>query len=179
MVMFLDGLVAVFLAWWGYIGFRRGFIEELSRLAGIVAAYIIAQSYTGPLVLRLRNIFPLDSWILVMAGSAILFTLTLVCVRFVAQFLHQFVVTRSSRIVDRALGFSFGLIKGSILVMLTVWGLSISPLKEWGAIMKQSSGFISTLTRIGDRSFSALGIDDSLSDIQSIFPIGEKGPQDK
>lgn len=179
MITFLDGLVAVFLCWWGYIGFKRGFIEELSRLFGIVFAFVLAKSYTEPFVLWLRKLLPMDNGILIMVGSATLFTVALLCVRFFTQFLHQFIITRLSRMVDRILGIVFGIAKGGILVMLIVWGLGISPLKEWADIMKKSSGLISAISGFGDRSFSALGIDGSLSDFQGIFPVIENGPQDK
>jgi len=171
MVSFLDGLVSIFLIWWGFLGFRRGFIEELSRLVGVVTAFIVTQSYSSNLVLELRKYISIDSWILLMVSSIFLFGGTLMLVRFSAQFLHQFLVTKSSRLVDKFLGITFGLIKGSILVVLVVWGISVSPKQGWAEIIIDSSRIVRTFMEFRDSTFERFNIEDPMDKIRSNFPV--------
>lgn len=173
MFSFLDVLVGVFLAWWGYLGFKRGLVEELSRLIGIVSAFLIAQKYSGQLVIALRRYIELDSSALMVASSLVLFSLVLIIVRFFSQFFHQFVVTKSSRVVDKIFGISFGVLKGSLIVVLLVWGLSISPKNEWSLIMQNSSTMIRNLVKIKDSAFRKVGVENSFDYLKDLIPQGD------
>lgn len=174
MFSFLDVLVGVFLAWWGYLGFKRGLVEELSRLIGIVSAFLISQKFSGQLVLALRKHIEIDSSALMVASSLMLFSTVLIIVRFFSQFFHQFIVTRSSRVVDKIFGISFGVLKGSLIVVLIVWGLSISPKNEWSVIMQNSSSVIRNLVKIKDSAFSKVGVENSFDYLKDLIPQSEK-----
>lgn len=162
---FLDVLIGAFLIWWCFLGFKRGFIEELSRFAGIVIAFFATQSYSPVMVLKLRSIFEVESWILLMVSSIVLFGGTLMMVRFTAQFLHQFFVTRSLKVADRVLGITFGLVKGSLIVVIIVWGLSVSPGKDWAHIMRDSSEIVGRLMHMKEITLEKFGVQDPVKKI--------------
>ena len=60
MVLFLDLLAFFFMASNGFIGFKRGFIEELGRLLGLFFSSMIALNYYISLGGLFLGIFSFD-----------------------------------------------------------------------------------------------------------------------
>jgi uncharacterized membrane protein required for colicin V production len=56
MSWFLDGLAVFFMVYSGVVGFKRGFIEELGRLIGLLLAVVIAISNSTSLFIQLNGI---------------------------------------------------------------------------------------------------------------------------
>ena len=62
MTWFLDGLAVFFILLLGIIGFKRGFIEELGRLIGLIFAILISVSNSTNISIKLNEVLPIDQW---------------------------------------------------------------------------------------------------------------------
>jgi len=45
MILFLDGLSAIFILWLGILGFKQGLVEGLGRLLGLILSAMTAMRY--------------------------------------------------------------------------------------------------------------------------------------
>ena len=73
MVLFLDTLAFLFMALNSFIGFNRGFIEELGRLLGLLFSSIIASNFYIGLGTFLSKIFPTDPWAIFVLSFIVIF----------------------------------------------------------------------------------------------------------
>jgi len=68
MILFLDVLASFFMVVMGGVGFRRGFIEEMGRLLGLIISTIFALNYyldLAGLILSIGRSIHSLSWLLV------------------------------------------------------------------------------------------------------------------
>jgi membrane protein required for colicin V production len=63
MINWLDAVLAVLVFYSAAAGWRRGLIRQLFDVAGVIAAYFIALSYSGSLLLWLERYLPLSRWL--------------------------------------------------------------------------------------------------------------------
>jgi len=119
-------------------GFFRGFVHEILSLVAWIAAIAAIRAFHAALTGFLMP------WVSSTSGAAVLAFVLLLAVpyfaiRFVARWLGE--KSRSSLLgpIDRVLGFGFGAVKGTIIVVMgfsvlvlgydTVWGVSGRP--DW------------------------------------------------
>ncbi len=130
MVLFLDALALLFMALNSFIGFNRGFIEELGRLIGILLSSILAANlYTGFGTFLVR-IFPTDPWAIFVLSFVVIFLGSLFGVRIITKLIHFMFLSKSTKWVNRLLGAFFGLIKGTVIVMMFFWMFELVPNKK-------------------------------------------------
>lgn len=139
MSWFLDGLVVLFILLLGVIGFKRGFIEELGRLIGLIFAILISISNSAKLAVKINDMVPTDEWMGLFLSFSILFTMTLIVTRILTKLVHMALLSKSNQLMNRSLGFVFGSIKGGFIVMVFVWMIAILPLKKWSTIIEENS----------------------------------------
>jgi membrane protein required for colicin V production len=139
MSWFLDGLAILFVVLLGIVGFKRGFIEELGRLIGLIIAILISVSNSAKLSIKLNEILPSDQWMGLFLSFSLLFTATLIGARVLTKLVHIALLSRSNQLMNRSLGFLFGGIKGGFIVMVFIWVIAILPLKKWSIIIQENS----------------------------------------
>ncbi|MBT7514487.1 MAG: hypothetical protein HN655_01360, partial [Candidatus Marinimicrobia bacterium] len=88
MSWFLDGLAILFVVLLGIVGFKRGFIEELGRLIGLIIAILISVSNSAKLSIKLNEILPSDQWMGLFLSFSLLFTATLIGARVLTKLVH-------------------------------------------------------------------------------------------
>tara|TARA_B100001142_G_scaffold300592_1_gene325481 strand:- start:358 stop:891 length:534 start_codon:yes stop_codon:yes gene_type:complete len=129
-VLFLDALALLFMALNSFIGFNRGFIEELGRLIGLLLSSIVAANlYTGFGTFLVR-IFPTDPWAIFVLSFVVIFLGSLFGVRIITKLIHFMFLSKSTKWVNRLLGAFFGLIKGTVIVMMFFWMFELVPNKK-------------------------------------------------
>ena len=121
MSWFLDGLAILFVVLLGIVGFKRGFIEELGRLIGLIIAILISVSNSAKLSIKLNEILPSDQWMGLFLSFSLLFTATLIGARVLTKLVHIALLSKSNQLMNRSLGFLFGGIKGGFIVMVFIW----------------------------------------------------------
>ena len=131
MLWFLDGLVVVFILLLGYNGFNKGLIEELGRLLGLVLAILFSISQSTFISTKLNEFINADEWVIMFFSFSLLFVIALLISRIITKMFHIALLSNNNQLMNRSLGFTFGLIKGYIIFLVFVlWNhcLPISPL---------------------------------------------------
>ncbi len=139
MILFLDILTAMFIIALGIIGYKRGLVEELGRLLGLIIAISFAWSYYVELSGIILNIFNINPWVVMIFSFTIIFIAVLLLARILTKFIHLLLLSKSTKLVNRTMGFVFGSLKAVLIVMVFIWALDISQKKEWSKIVHNES----------------------------------------
>ena len=127
MVLFLDTLAFLFMALNSFIGFNRGFIEELGRLLGLLLSSIIASNFYVGLGTFLTRILPTDPWAIFVLSFVIIFLGSLFGIRLITKLIHFMFLSKSTKWVNKFLGAFFGFMKGGVIVMIFFWMFELVP----------------------------------------------------
>ena len=130
MVLFLDTLAIFFMALNSFIGFNRGFIEELGRLLGLLLSSIIASNFYVGLGTILTQTLPADPWTMFVLSYIVIFLAALFGVRVITKLIHFMFLSKNTKWVNKFLGGFFGFIKGAIIVMMFFWMFELVPDKN-------------------------------------------------
>ena len=130
MILFLDTLAIFFMALNSFIGFNRGFIEELGRLLGLLLSSIIASNFYVGLGTILTQTLPSDPWAMFVLSYIVIFLATLFGVRIITKLIHFMFLSKSTKWVNKFLGGFFGFIKGAIIVTMFFWMFELVPDKN-------------------------------------------------
>ena len=130
MVLFLDTLAIFFMALNSFIGFNRGFIEELGRLLGLLLSSIIASNFYVGLGTILTQTLLADPWVMFVLSYVVIFLAALFGVRVITKLIHFMFLSKSTKWVNKFLGGFFGFIKGAIIVTMFFWMFELVPDKN-------------------------------------------------
>ena len=146
MILFLDVLASFFMIVMGGVGFRRGFIEEMGRLLGLIIATIFALNYYLDLAGLILSIVSVNTFVIMVISFSIIFALMLFITRVLTRFFHILLTSSGTKFANRSMGFLFGAVKGMIILMLFYWTVDLFPEKKWAAIIRKESYFSKTFT---------------------------------
>ena len=130
MVLFLDALALLFMALNSFIGFNRGFIEELGRLIGLLSASIIAVNLYVKLGAFLVRALPTDPWAIFVLSFVIIFLGSLFGIRIITKLIHFMFLSKSTKWINKFLGAFFGMMKGAVIIMMFFWMFELVPNKK-------------------------------------------------
>lgn len=139
MVLFIDALFMVFLLWIGILGFKQGFVEEFGRFIGLCVSVVVASKYYTMLSGFLSCWIVIDAWMLLVTSYIIIFIIILFTMRIITKMVNFFIVTKSKKWVNKLMGFTFGFLKGSVVLSMFVWVLDLLPNEKWSEIIIQKS----------------------------------------
>ncbi len=142
MPSFLDSLAIFFIIIMGYSGFKKGFIEELGRLLGLIFAVFVSMSKSVAFSSYLSTFMEFKESILLSLSYTLLFILSICIGRILTKFAHIAFLSVENRLMNHTMGFFFGMVKGAILLISFVWFMSILPLQKWNTIINENSKFI-------------------------------------
>jgi len=146
MILFLDVLASFFMVVMGGVGFRRGFIEEMGRLLGLIISTIFALNYYLDLAGLILSIMPVNTFVIMVISFAIIFALMLFITRVLTRFFHILLTSSGTKFANRSMGFLFGAVKGMIILMLLYWTVDLFPEKKWATIIRNESYLSKTFT---------------------------------
>lgn len=127
MIQFLDALAIFFMISMGVIGFRRGVIEELGRLLGLIISMIFSLSFYLDLSSFLIQWIKFDITVLTILSFILLFSIILITIRIITKLIHYLFLSKSTNLVNRLMGIIFGMCKGMLFVMVFFWVFEIIP----------------------------------------------------
>jgi membrane protein required for colicin V production len=127
MIQFLDALAIFFMISMGVIGFRRGVIEELGRLLGLIISMIFSLSFYLDLSSFLFQWIKFDITVLTILSFILLFSIILFTIRIITKLIHYLFLSKSTNLVNRLMGIIFGMCKGLLFVMVFFWVFEIIP----------------------------------------------------
>ena len=155
----------------GFIGFKRGFIEELGRLLGLFFSSMIALNYYISLGELFLGIFSFDPWAIFVISFIIVFIASLFCMRLLTKLIHFMFLSKSTKWVNKALDVIFGCCKGAFLVMMFFWMLEILPSEQTANVVISNSRAAKNFIGVRKSVVSIFHLDDPVLE-------GEKAIQD-
>lgn len=110
----------------------RGVVREIISLGGWIIAFLAANLFAGPLAAHLPLAIPGDT-LRTLAAFLAIFILALICSALVGMLMSRLVSAVGLGPIDKALGALFGIVRGSLLVLVAVLaaGLTSAPRQAW------------------------------------------------
>lgn len=170
--MWVDGAAAVMVLFYGVMGYRYGLTGALINLAGMVAGYLAAVWYAraGAVELAARTglapllALPLASLLIFLVVTRAFYLLHLI----VRKLLGEDDKNGPSPLLtmDKMGGLGFGLIKGTAIVGLVLWGLptligSGALAGQMGLAESQAAALVRTVLETTSRYAFSLVVDDA------------------
>ncbi|MBN2732966.1 MAG: CvpA family protein [Balneolaceae bacterium] len=112
----LDFLIFIPILYFCYRGVRNGLIGEVLGIAGIILAVFLTFHYMDEVADYIRPLIEGNPSYLPFVAGAIIFFGTVIVIQLIAYILRRFLEVVRLNIVNRILGFFFGLLKGGIIV---------------------------------------------------------------
>lgn len=112
----LDFLIFIPILYFCYRGVRNGLIGEVLGIAGIILAVFLTFHYMNEVADYIRPLIEGNPSYLPFVAGAIIFFGTVIVIQLIAYILRRFLEVVRLNIVNRILGFFFGLLKGGIIV---------------------------------------------------------------
>ena len=144
----IDALAIFFTIAMGLIGFRRGLVEEMGRLLGLIFASVFALRLYVGLGSFLVEWVPIDVWLLFVLSYIIIFSGVLLMARMITKLFHFLFLSKSTKWVNRVMGTVFGLMKGLLVVMIFFWMVELFPNRESSNIIMSESKMVQRLIHI-------------------------------
>lgn len=144
----IDALAIFFTIAMGLIGFRRGLVEEMGRLLGLIFASVFALRLYVGLGSFLVEWVPIDVWLLFVLSYIIIFSGVLLMVRMITKLFHFLFLSKSTKWVNRVMGTVFGLMKGLLVVMIFFWMVELFPNRESSNIIMSESKMVQRLIQV-------------------------------
>lgn len=123
----------------GSIGFRRGFIEEVGRLIGLIVSTVFSLKYYLSLSAKILTFVQLNTFVVMVISFSIIFVLILFIVRVLTRFFHILLTSTGTKFANRSMGFIFGALKGIIILMIFYWSIDLFPMNKWASIIQKES----------------------------------------
>ena len=139
MIQFLDALAIFFIISTGAIGFRRGLLEELGRLLGLIFATIFSLNLYIEIGSFIIEWVKIDPSIIFILSFILSFSLILIITRMITKLIHYLFLSKSTNWVNRLLGTFFGMSKGILFIMIFFWIFEIIPNNTIKEIVNQKS----------------------------------------
>tara|TARA_B100001105_G_scaffold67810_1_gene53205 strand:- start:1023 stop:1559 length:537 start_codon:yes stop_codon:yes gene_type:complete len=144
----IDALAIFFTIAMGLIGFRRGLVEEMGRLLGLIFASVFALRLYVGLGSFLMEWVPIDVWLLFVLSYIIIFSGVLLMARMITKLFHFLFLSKSTKWVNRVMGTVFGSMKGLLVVMIFFWMVELFPNRESSNIIMSESKMVQRLIHI-------------------------------
>jgi membrane protein required for colicin V production len=160
MIQFIDALAIFFIIAMATIGFRRGLVEELGRLLGIIFATVFALRLYVGLGSFLITWLTMDVWLLFILSFIVIFTIVLLLARIMTKLIHFLFLSKSTKWTNRVMGIVFGVAKGILVVMIFFWIFELTPNREKADIVNQQSIISQRLVDIRKSIVSTFNLND-------------------
>lgn len=148
MILFLDALAGFFLVVMGLVGLRRGLVEELGRLLGLVVAALVAFRYYLELGQWLMGWIKLGGPLTLVLSYSAVFAVTLLITRLVTRLVQLLFLPRGVKWANRVMGVVFGFSKGILVLVIVVWLVDLFPDRGWARVVRRESSLVPPLTGI-------------------------------
>ena len=162
MIQFLDALSFFFLIGMSIIGFRRGLVEELGRLLGLIVATV----FSLKLYVKLGSLFldwiTMDAWVLFILSFILIFSIILISMRIITRLIQFLFLSKSTKWVNRLMGTFFGASKGILVVMMFFWIFELMPNSKSADIIMKESEMAQYLIKTRTAIISSFNLDDPI-----------------
>ena len=162
MIQFIDALAFFFLIGMSIIGFRRGLVEELGRLLGLIVATVVSLKLYVKLGSLLLNWIAIDVWVLFIMSFIIIFSIILIFMRILTRLIQFLFLSKSIKWVNRLMGTFLGGSKGVLVIMMFFWGFELMPNSKSADIIMKESEMAQYLIKTRKSIISSFNLDDPI-----------------
>ena len=148
MILFIDGLVVFFASMNGYLGLKRGFLEEISRILGLAFSIIISFNNYLNLSEIISKWTSLNQKGVVIISYLIIFIISIQFFRLISKILQFLFISKSTKMMNKLLGALVGFFKGMIFISIFVWFFELIPNHRISKIILSESKITSQLVKI-------------------------------
>ena len=148
MILFIDGLVVFFASMNGYLGLKRGFLEEISRILGLAFSIIISFNNYLNLSEIISKWTSLNQKGVLIISYLIIFIISIQFFRLISKILQFLFISKSTKMVNKLLGALVGIFKGMIFISIFVWFFELIPNHRISKIILSESKITSQLVKI-------------------------------
>ena len=127
MILFIDGLVFFYASMNGYLGLKRGFLEEISRILGLAFSIIISFNNYLNLSEIISKWNSLNQKGVQIISYLIIFIISIQFFKLVSKILQFLFISKSTKMMNKLLGALFGFFKGIIFISIFVWFFELIP----------------------------------------------------
>lgn len=148
MILFIDGLVFFYASMNGYLGLKRGFLEEISRILGLAFSIIISfNNYLNlsEIILKWTSLSQKGVSII---SYLIIFIISIQFFKLISKILQFLFISKSTKMMNKLLGALFGFFKGMIFISIFVWFFELIPNHRISKIILSESKITSQLVKI-------------------------------
>ena len=125
MYTLFDLIVIILVGVLGFIGMRRGLIEEALKLIGMIVASTFAVRFYGLGVALIQDIFNISEGVQTVIGFIIVFLIVYLSIQLLASILKRIISSLKLAWADRLSGLAFGALKGILIMSIVAWCFSI------------------------------------------------------
>ena len=148
MILFIDGLVVLYASANGYLGLKRGFLDEIGRILGLTFSIIISFDNYLNLSEIISKWASLNQKVVLIISYLIIFIISIQFFRLISKVLQFLFISKSTKIMNKLLGALLGFFKGMIFISIFVWFFELIPNHKISKIILSESKITSQLVKI-------------------------------
>ena len=148
MILFIDGLVVFYASMNSYLGLKRGFLEEISRILGLAFSIIISFNNYLNLSEIISKWTSLNQKGVLIISYLIIFIISIQFFKLVSKILQFLFISKSTKMMNKLLGALVGFFKAMIFVSIFVWFFELIPNNRISKIILSESKITSQLVKI-------------------------------
>ena len=148
MILFIDGLVVFYASMNSYLGLKRGFLEEISRILGLAFSIIISFNNYLNLSEIISKWTSLNQKGILIISYLIIFIISIQFFRLISKILQFLFISKSTKMINKLLGALVGFFKGMIFISIFVWFFELIPNHRISKIILSESKITSQLVKI-------------------------------
>ena len=145
MILFIDGLVVFYASMNGYLGLKRGFLEEISRILGLAFSIIISFNNYLNLFEIISKWTSINQKGVLIISYLIIFIISIQFFRLISKILQFLFISKSTKMINKLLGALVGFFKGMIFISIFVWFFELIPNHKISKIVLSESKIASQL----------------------------------
>lgn len=120
-MIWIDILIILPVLWFGFKGFKNGFIKEIASLAALFLGLWIASEFSSFLSGLLKEKTQISEDYIPLIAFIVIFILTIVLVNIIAGSLNSVVKAISLNWLNKMLGIIFGALKAVLIIAAVVY----------------------------------------------------------
>ena len=145
MILFIDGLVVFYASMNSYLGLKRGFLEEISRILGLAFSIIISFNNYLNLYEIISKWTSINQKGVLIISYLIIFIISIQFFRLLSKILQFLFISESTKVINKLLGALLGFFKGIIFISIFVWFFELIPNHKVSKIILSESMITSQL----------------------------------
>lgn len=134
--------------WFGYRGYKKGIIEEIGYIVGLVGAIVLTLSWYVSLCEFLVTWIPFHGYLLIGTAISLLFFPLLLLFRMGFKLLEFFISSTRMASINKWFGVLPGVVKGVLILAMVIWSIEIIDHPKWSNIIQSNLKISSKLTEL-------------------------------